>query len=423
MSLFTAAESEKIRSAFPELAAQVNGKPLVYLDSAATSLRPVSAVNAESEFALNGTAAVNRGAHTLAALATERFEEARETIASHFGARPADFVFTSNATESINLVALAFRLASAADGSGRFVLKPGDEIVLTEAEHHANLIPWQEVAKQTGAVLRFAKVTDAGELTVSAVSDVITDKTRVLAFTAASNVLGIRNPVSEISAIGRAAGALVLVDACQAAAHGSFDVKSSGADFAVMSAHKMYGPTGIGGLWGDEKVLAEMPVVLTGGSMITRVEYDSSDYLPAPSKFEPGTPRLTQAIGWVESIRFVNAIGVDRIASHEKALGELLYAGLTQIPGVTVLGTNLGVERVGLVSFAVAGVHSHDVGQVLDSDGVAARVGHHCAQPLHKRLGFDSSTRFSLGAYSTERDVAVAIDSLSRVRNFFGVTD
>lgn len=423
MSLFTPAESEKIRSAFPELGEQVNGKPLVYLDSAATSLRPVSAVKAESEFALHGTAAVNRGAHTIAALATEKFDEARETIAGHFGARPADFIFTSNATESINLVALAFRLASAAGGSGRFVLKPGDEIVLTEAEHHANLIPWQEVAKQTGAVLRFAKLTDGGELTVAAFSDLVNARTRVLAFTAVSNVLGIRNPVAQIAAIGREAGALVLVDACQAAAHGAFDVKASGADFAVMSAHKMYGPTAIGGLWGDQKVLSKMPVILTGGSMITRVDYESSDYLPAPAKFEPGTPRLTQAIGWAESIRFVNEIGVDRIAAHEQALGELLYEGVEKIPGVTVLGTNLGVERVGLVSFAVAGVHSHDVGQVLDSDGVAARVGHHCAQPLHKRLGFDSSTRFSLGVYSTEKDVEVAVDSLTRVRSFFGVTE
>lgn len=420
MTLFTDQQSAAIRAEFPELSETVSGHPLVYLDTAATSLRPRIAVDLESEFALRHTSAVNRGAHTLAAEATEAYDDARASIAKFVGARPAQLVFTSNATESINLVALAVRLASAVGSPARFALTEGDEIVVTEAEHHANLIPWQEVARQTGAVLRVAAVTDDGVLTVDAVASVLSDRTRVVAFSAVSNVLGITNPVRAISDIARAHGAIVVVDACQSAAHGRLDVESYGADFVAFSAHKMYGPTGIGALWGTAGALTEMPVVLTGGSMITRVDYESSDYLPAPAKFEPGTPRLTQAIGWAESLRYIEKIGVDAIASHEETLGESLYSAVSEIPHVRVLGTNIGVHRVGLVSFAVDGVHPHDVGQFLDSRGIAARVGHHCAQPLHKRLGVDSSTRFSLGMYSTADDVDLAVAALADVREYFG---
>lgn len=420
MSQFTPEKSAAIRAEFPQLSETVSGHPLVYLDTAATSLRPRIAVDLESEFALRHTAAVNRGAHSLAAEATEAYDDARASIAAFVGVRPNQLVFTSNATESINLIALAVQLASAVGSPARFSLATGDEIVVSEAEHHANLIPWQEVARQTGAVIRVAPITDGGELTAEAVKSVMSDRTRIVAFSAVSNVLGITNPVRAISDLGRAAGAIVVVDACQSAAHGRLDVESYGADFVVYSAHKMYGPTGIGALWGTTKILAEMPVVLTGGAMITRVDYDSSDYLPAPAKFEPGTPRLTQAIGWAESLRYVESIGVDAIAAHEEALGADLLAGVADIPNVRILGTADAVHRVGLVSFAVDGVHPHDVGQYLDSRGIAARVGHHCAQPLHKRLGVDSSTRFSLGMYSTSDDVALALAALADVRTFFG---
>lgn len=413
-------DSDRIRGAFPELRERVNGIPLVYLDTAATALRPAGPVEHESHFSLTRTAAVNRGAHTLAAEATEAFDDARAIIARFIGARPNDLVFTSNATESINLVALAFRLASAVGGPARFALTAGDEIVVTESEHHANLIPWQEVAKSTGAVLRVAPITDDGVLTAESVESVLTDRTKVVAFPSVSNVLGIVNPVRQISDAAHRVGALVVLDACQSAPHAPLDVASTGADVIAFSAHKMYGPTGIGGLWGSADVLAEMPPVLTGGSMITRVDFDSADYLPAPAKFEPGTPRLTQAIGWADSVRFLDDIGMDRVAEHESSLGEIMYRLVSEVPGVRVLGTNVGVERVGLVSFAVDGVHPHDVGQYLDSKGVAVRVGHHCAQPLHKRLGVDSSTRMSLGVYSTLTDVEVAVDALSRVRGFFG---
>ena len=297
----------------------------------------------------------------------------------------------------------------------------GDVVLVTEAEHHANLIPWQEVAKATGAILRVAPVTDRGVLTVAAVESVLTDRTKVVAFSAVSNVLGIVNPVRAIADAAHKAGALVVLDACQSAPHMALDVTATGADFVAFSAHKMYGPTGIGALWGATAALAEMPTVLTGGSMITRVDYDSADYLPAPAKFEPGTPRLTQAIGWADSIRFLDDIGIDRVAEHESSLGATLYDMVAELDGVHILGTNDSVERVGLVSFAVDGVHPHDVGQYLDSKGIAVRVGHHCAQPLHKRLGVDSSTRISLGVYSTAAEVEYAVDALAQVRGFFGV--
>ncbi len=419
--MFSHEDSERIRGAFPELRERVNGVPLVYLDTAATALRPAGPVEHESTFALTRTAAVNRGAHTLAAEATEAYDDARATIAKFIDARPSDLVFTSNATESINLVALAFRLASAVGAPERFALKAGEEIVVTESEHHANLIPWQEVAKATGATLRIAPVTDGGVLTVGAVESVLTERTKVVALPAVSNVLGIVNPFREIADAAHRVGALVVLDACQAAPHMALDVTATGADFIAFSAHKMYGPTGIGALWGSASVLAEMPTVLTGGSMITRVDYDSADYLPAPAKFEPGTPRLTQAIGWADSIRFLDDIGMDRVAEHESSLGAVLYRLVSAVDGVHVLGTNVGVERVGLVSFAVDGVHPHDVGQYLDSKGIAVRVGHHCAQPLHKRLGVDSSTRISLGVHSTLAEVEFAVDALARVRGFFGV--
>jgi cysteine desulfurase/selenocysteine lyase len=419
--VFSIEESERIRGAFPELRENVNGVPLVYLDTAATALRPTGPVERESTFALTRTAAVNRGAHTLAAEATEAYDDARAAIATFIGARPNDLVFTSSATESINLVALAIRLASAVGGPPRFALSAGDEIVLTESEHHANLIPWQEVAKATGATLRIAPVTDGGVLTVAAIESVLTDRTRVVALPSVSNVLGIINPFRAIADAAHRVGALVVLDACQSAPHTTLNVTETGADFIAFSAHKMYGPTGIGALWGTTAALAEMPTVLTGGSMITRVDFDSAEYLPAPAKFEPGTPRLTQAIGWAESIRFLDDIGMDRVADHESSLGAELYRLVSAVDGVHILGTDEGVDRVGLVSFAVDGVHPHDVGQYLDSKGIAVRVGHHCAQPLHKRLGVDSSTRISLGVHSTLAEVEFAVDALAKVRGFFGV--
>ena len=411
-----------VRGLFPQLAVPVNGMPLVYLDSAATSLKFGIGLRKELDFASHEMAAVNRGAHTLAAEATEKFDEARATVARFVGARPANIVWTSNATDGINMVANGFRISSLGRTAtdGRFRLAEGDEIVVTEAEHHANLIPWQELARATGAVLRVAAVTDGGVLTVDAVRAVVSDRTRVVAFTHVSNVLGIVNPVTEITALAHSVGAIVVLDACQSAPHIPLNLAELGVDFAVFSAHKMYGPTGIGALYGRDEALAEMPPVLFGGSMITYVDYERAEYLPAPAKFEPGTPRLTQAIGWAAALDIMSAIGREAIAAHEEALGSALYDLVEPLPGVRILGAKHGVDRVGLVSVAVDGVHPHDVGQFLDSKGIAVRVGHHCAQPLHRRLGVDSSTRMSVGMHTNLAEIEFAVDVLSGVRRYFG---
>lgn len=411
-----------VRGLFPQLSVPVNGQPLVYLDSAATSLKLGISLTKELDFSSHEMAAVNRGAHTLAAEATEKFDEARATVARFVGARPANLVWTANATEAFNLVANGFRAASlglhAVDG--RFRLTPGDEIVVTELEHHANLIPWQELARATGAVLRVARATDGGELTVDAVRAVLSDRTKLVTFPHVSNVVGIVNPVHDIVQVAHEVGALVMLDACQSAPHIPLNFAELGVDFAAFSAHKMYGPTGIGALYGTASALDEMPPSIFGGSMITYVDYERAEYLPAPAKFEPGTPRLSQAIGWAASLDVLSAIGRDAIAAHERELGELLYELIEPLQGIQILGTQRNVERVGLVSVAVEGVHPHDVGQYLDSKGIAVRVGHHCAQPLHRRLGVDSSTRFSVGMHTTRAEIEFAVESLAHVRAYFG---
>ena len=411
-----------IRGLFPQLSVPVNGQPLVYLDSAATSLKLGISLNKELDFSSHEIAAVNRGAHTLAAEATEKFDEARATVARFVGARPGNIVWAANATEAFNIVANGFRNASLGQHpvDGRFRLSLGDEIVVTELEHHANLIPWQELARATGAVLRVAAVTDGGELTVDAVRAVLSARTKLVTFPHVSNVVGIVNPVQAITQAAHEAGALVMLDACQSAPHIPLNLAELGVDFAAFSAHKMYGPTGIGALYGTASALAEMPASIFGGSMITYVDYERAEYLPTPAKFEPGTPRLSQAIGWAASLDVLSAIGRDAIAAHERELGELLYELIEPLQGVQILGTRQNVERVGLVCVAVDGVHPHDVGQFLDSKGIAVRVGHHCAQPLHRRLGVDSSTRLSVGMHTTRAEIEFAVESLSQVRAYFG---
>ncbi len=411
-----------VRGLFPQLSVPVNGVPLVYLDSAATSLKLGIALNRELDFSSHEMAAVNRGAHTLAAEATEKFDEARATVARFVGARPANIVWTSNATDAFNVVANGFRAASLGlhPVDGPFRLQPGDEIVLTELEHHANLIPWQELARATGAVIRVAAVDDGGVLTVEAVRDVLSARTKLVTFPHVSNVIGIVNPVRDIADAAHEAGAVVMLDACQSAPHLTLNFAELGVDFAAFSAHKMYGPTGIGALYGTTSVLNLMPPTLFGGSMITYVDFERAEYLPAPAKFEPGTPRLSQAVGWAASLDVLSAIGLESIAAHERELGNLLYDLVEPLPGIRILGTRDNVERVGLLSVAVDGVHPHDVGQFLDSRGIAVRVGHHCAQPLHRRLGVDSSTRFSVGMHTTRAESEFAVDALAQVRAYFG---
>ncbi|UNK47660.1 cysteine desulfurase [Arthrobacter sulfonylureivorans] len=417
------AEARRIRNDFPILNQQVNGSSLVYLDSGATSQNPLCVLEAEQEFYEQRNAAVHRGAHMLAVSATDAFENARETVAGFINAGMDEVVWTSNATEAINLVAYAFSNASAGrggDAASRFVLGPGDELVVTEMEHHANLIPWQELAFRTGATLRYIPVDDAGALRLDEAEQIIGPRTKVVAFTHASNVLGTINPVDTLVRLAREAGAAVVLDACQSVPHMAVDVKALDVDFAAFSGHKMLGPTGIGVLYGKAELLNAMPPFLTGGSMITTVTMEKADYLPSPQRFEAGTQRISQAVALAAAVDYLRETGMDRIHAWEAELGQRLVAGLEAIDGVRVLGPAAGAERIGLAAFDVDGVHAHDVGQFLDDKGIAVRVGHHCAQPLHRRLGLVATTRASTYLYNTTDDVDAFLDAVAGVRPFFG---
>ncbi|QNE42681.1 SufS family cysteine desulfurase [Frigoribacterium sp. NBH87] len=419
-------EAARLRADFPLLAQEVSGEPLAYLDSGATAQRPRAVLDAERAFLETTNSAVHRGAHTLAALATEAFEEARETVAGLLGASADEVVWTANATDALNLV--AYGMANATHGRGgeparRFALRPGDEIVVTEAEHHANLVPWQELAAVTGAVLRAVAVDDDGVWTAADAAAVIGPRTRVVAVAHVSNVTGLVAPVDEVVALAHAVGALVVLDACQSVPHRPVDVRALDVDFLAFSGHKMLGPTGIGVLWGRAELLGALPPFRTGGSMITTVTLDSAEYLPAPQRFEAGTQPVSQAVALAEAVRYLRAVGLDRVQQHEEALAESLVRGLSAIPGVRVVGPPAGVARSGLASFVVDGVHAHDVGQYLDAQGVAVRVGHHCAQPLHRRLGVTATTRASTYLYTTTEDVARLLAGVAGVRAYFGADD
>ncbi len=418
-----ALDAAALREDFPLLGERVNGQRLVYLDSGATSQKPRAVIDAEVDFLTRANSAVHRGAHTLAAEATELFEDARVTVAGFVGAQPEQLVWTSGATAGLNLVAYALGNASLGRGapeSARFALRPGDEIVVTEIEHHANLIPWQELCARTGAVLRHIPVHDDGTLDMDAATALIGERTRVVAFTHVSNVLGIVNPVAELIALAQGVGALTVLDACQSAPHLPLDLPALGVDLAVFSGHKMLGPYGIGGLYGRSDVLEALPPFLTGGSMITTVTLDEASYLPPPQRFEAGTQPVSQAIALAAAVRYLDGVGMDAAHAHEKALEARMAEGLRTIPGVRLLGDAPRAERVGLWAFDVEGVHAHDVGQFLDARGVAVRVGHHCAQPLHRRFGLTASVRASTALYNTADDVDVFLDALSGVRAFFG---
>lgn len=413
----------RIRNDFPILSRPMGGHPLIYLDSGATSQNPISVIEAEQEFYEQRNAAVHRGAHLLAVEATESFEDARETLAAFLGAGADEIVWTSNATEGLNLLSYAFlnsSLPGAAGPAARFALGAGDEIVVTEMEHHANLIPWQQLAERTGATLRFIPVDDAGALDLDAAAGIVGPATRVLAFSHASNVLGTINPVKTLVGMARQVGALTVLDACQSAPHLPLDVQELGVDFAVLSGHKMLGPTGIGVLYGRSELLNALPPFLTGGSMITTVTMERAAFLPAPQRFEAGTQKVSQAIALAAAANYLTETGMDRIHAWESLLGQRLVDGLSSIPGIRVLGPAPGQERIGLASFDVAGVHAHDVGQFLDSKGIAVRVGHHCAQPLHRRLGLTASTRASTYLYNTTSDVDAFLEAVAGVRAYFG---
>ncbi|GLB68289.1 cysteine desulfurase [Arthrobacter mangrovi] len=418
------AEVLRIRNDFPILDQKVNGNPLVYLDSGATSQNPQCVLEAEQEYYEQRNAAVHRGAHTLAVEATDAYELAREIVASFIGARFNELVWTSNATEAINLITYAFSNASVGRGgeeAERFVLRPGDEIVVTEMEHHANLIPWQELAFRTGATFRYIPVNDDGSLQLEHANTVIGPQTKIVAFTHASNVLGSINPVETLVQMAREVGAYVVLDACQSVPHLPVDVKALDVDFAAFSGHKMLAPTGIGALYGKAELLNAMPPFLTGGSMITTVTMEHAAYLPSPTRFEAGTQRISQAVALAAAVNYLKETGMERIHAWEQHLGQRLVEGLGQIDGIRVLGPRAGEERIGLASFDVDGVHAHDVGQFLDDKGIAVRVGHHCAQPLHRRLGLVATTRASTYLYNTTDDVDAFLEAVAQVRPFFGV--
>ncbi len=422
---FSDRELARIRADFPILSRTVrDGRPLVYLDSGATSQKPYAVLDAERDWYTRLNAAPHRGAHALSEEGTEAYEAARATIAGFVGARADEVVFTKNATESLNLAAYAFSNATSGGGGGsgdRFVLRPGDDIVVTEMEHHANLIPWQELARRTGATLRWLPVTDEGRLDLSRLDEVVTDRTRVVSFVHASNVLGTINPVRTIAARARDVGAVVVLDACQSVPHLPIDVTDLGVDLLAFSGHKMLGPMGVGVLWGRPEILEAMPVFLTGGSMIETVTMERATYAPVPQKFEAGVPNAAQAVGLDAACDYLARLGMDRVAAQEHALTALVLDGLRARPWTRVVGPDNLDDRGGAVSFVVDGVHAHDVGQILDDQGVAVRVGHHCAWPLHRRFGVAATTRVSLAVYNTADDIAAFFAALDRVPVVFGI--
>jgi len=407
----------KVRKDFPIFTRTIReGKRLVYLDSGATAQKPQSVIDAEVDFYRLHNAAAHRGAHQLADEATELFEGARAKVATFIGAAVDEIVFTKSATESLNLIAYAMGNAPAGN---RFHLKAGDEIVVSQMEHHANLIPWQQLAARTGAVLRWFDVTPEGRLDLSQISDLINPKTKVVALTHQSNVLGTINPMDEIAIAAHAVGAVVVLDACQSVPHMKVDVSQLGVDFLTFSGHKTVGPTGVGIMWGRSALLEELPPFLTGGSMIADVSMTTATWAPAPAKFEAGVPNMAQAVGLGAAVDYLSAIGMDVIAQHEHMLTEDLLSKLLNISEVAVVGPLNMESRGGALSFTVAGIHPHDLGQFLDSQGIAVRTGHHCAWPLTRSLGVPATTRASLYLYNTIEDNDALIDGVQSAMRYF----
>jgi cysteine desulfurase/selenocysteine lyase len=407
-----------IRKDFPIFQRTIrDGKRLVYLDSGATSQKPSIVIEAESDFYRMHNAAVHRGAHQLAEEATDIYEGARETVAAFINASADEVVFTKSATESLNLVAYA--MGNALPGN-RFHLKEGDGIVVTEMEHHANLIPWQQLAARTGASLSWFEVTPEGRLDLSNIDSVITEKTKVVALTHQSNVLGTINPLDAIVKRAHEVGAVVILDACQSVPHMKVDVKELGIDFLAFSGHKAVGPTGIGVFWGKAELLAELPPFLTGGSMIETVTMTGATWAPAPKKFEAGVPNMAQAAGLGAALKYLSAIGIEKIHRHELALTTHLLGKLSEVEGLSIVGPKNMHDRGGSISFTFGDIHPHDLGQFLDSQGIAVRTGHHCAWPLNRKMGVVATTRASLYLYNTEEDCDALIAGILDAQKYFG---
>lgn len=407
-----------IRRDFPILGRTVReGKSLVYLDSGATSQKPNQVIDAEANFYKLHNAAAHRGAHQLAEEATEAFEEARKSVAEFLSAQADEIIFTKSATESLNL--LAYAMGNAALGN-RFHIKPGDRVVVTQMEHHANLIPWQELTKRTGAELAWLSIDLHGRLDLSNLEQIIDKKTKVVALTHQSNVLGTINPLDRIVARAHEVGAVVVLDACQSAPHMSLDVEKLGIDFLTFSGHKTLGPTGVGVLWGKSELLEELPPFLFGGSMIETVTMTDSTWAKAPRKFEAGVPNMAQAVGLQAGLEYLQRIGLGEIHEHELGLAQRFINGLLDIEGVKIFGPTDIQMRGGVVSFAVADIHPHDLGQYLDNQGIAVRTGHHCAWPLNRALGVQSTTRASFYLYNQTAEIDLLLNEIRAAQTYFG---
>lgn len=410
----TPVDVDAIRADFPILKRTMRGgKQLAYLDSGATSQRPWQVLDAEREFLVTSNGAVHRGAHQLMEEASDAYEQGRADLAAFVGADTDELVFTKNATEALNLVAYAL-------GDNRFerAVGPGDVIVTTELEHHANLIPWQELARRTGATLRWYGVTDDGRIDLDSLQ--LDERVKVVAFSHHSNVTGALAPVDELVSRAGTVGALTVLDACQSVPHEPVDFHALGVDFAAFSGHKMLGPNGIGVLYGRRPHLSELPPFLTGGSMIETVTMEAATYAAPPQRFEAGTPMTSQVVGLGAAVRYLGALGMDAVRAHERELTAAALEGLSGIGGVRILGPTSMENRGSPVSFVVEGVHAHDVGQVLDDDGVAVRVGHHCALPLHRRFGLAATARASFAVYNTPDEVERLVAGVRRALDFVG---
>ncbi len=398
---------EAIRAQFPILQRTVHGKPLIYLDSAASAQKPDAVLDAMTGLARTSYANVHRGLHTLANETTEAYEKARETVARFINAEPTEIVWTKSATEAVNLVAASFGLS----------LNAGDEIVISEMEHHANIVPWHFLRERKGVVLKFVPVLDDGRLDMEAYRGLLSERTKMVALTQMSNVLGTVNDVPEIVRLAHAAGAQVLIDGCQGVVHSRVDVKALDVDYYVFSGHKLYGPTGIGVLYGKAERLAALPPYQGGGEMIASVSMDAITYADPPHRFEAGTPAILEAVGLGAAVEWLNGLDRDAIFAHEHALYERVAERLQGVNGLRILGMAPGKGAV--LSFTIEGAHAHDIAQVLDRYGVAVRAGAHCAEPLMRRFGVTSSARASFALYNTEAEADAFVDALAKARSFF----
>jgi cysteine desulfurase / selenocysteine lyase len=405
---------ERVRAQFPLLEREVNGVPVAYLDSGASSERVLASIEAVADYERRHHSNVHRGSHTLAAEATEAYEGARAIVARHIGAGDRrEVVFVRNATEAINLVARAWGDAN---------VGAGDRILLTEMEHHSNIVPWQQLAERVGAEIDWAPIDDDGLLDMEALRGLLERGPKVLAIAHISNVLGTENPLAEISAMAHEAGAVVVADGAQGAPKLPLDMAALGVDFYAITGHKLYAPTGIGALWGKLDLLRAMPPFLGGGSMIRKVTREGTTYADVPARFEAGTPAITQAIGMGAAIEWLDAeLGMEAVRDHERAIADYTLARVAEVPGLQVFGPPRGPERLGPVSFEIDGIHAHDVSEILDRHGIAVRAGHHCAQVLMDRLGITATARASFGVYTTTDEIDRLVDGLEDARRVFGL--